>query len=578
MEGLNENILVRVNKWMDGNYDSVTKGEIKALIDANQVEALTDAFYKDLEFGTGGMRGIMGVGTNRINKYTLGAATQGLSNYLKSVYGNKEIKVALTHDNRNNAVTFAQVVADVFSANGIYVYFFESMRPTPELSFAIRQLGCQSGVMLTASHNPKEYSGYKAYWEDGGQIVAPHDENIIEEVIKITSVDDINFNAQPDLIQSIGGEMDDLFIAAVRAVSLDPDVILAQNDLKIVYTPIHGTGVNLVPRALSAIGFTNVNLVEEQCVVDGNFPTVIYPNPEEHEAMTMALAKGKAVDADIILATDPDADRVGIAIKNDDGEHILLNGNQTGTLLFEYLLDRWEAKGRLKGNEYIVKTIVTTNLIDKIAEVRGVKCFNVLTGFKFIGQIMTEQEGKSTFIAGCEESYGYLIGDHVRDKDAIVACNVLCEMAAYYKNLGKPLYQVLKEIYVKYGFYKEFLISITKTGKKGAEEISELMAGFRQNPPSTLGGDKVVLVKDYKSSTELDIITGKITAIDLPKSNVLQFTTDTGHVISARPSGTEPKIKYYISVNTKLDNTTDFELKEKELEVIVEGLKRDLVK
>lgn len=577
MEGLNENILVRVNKWMDGNYDSVTKGEIKALIDANQVETLTDAFYKDLEFGTGGMRGIMGVGTNRINKYTLGAATQGLSNYLKSVYGNKEIKVALTHDNRNNAVTFAQVVADVFSANGIYVYFFESMRPTPELSFAIRQLGCQSGVMLTASHNPKEYSGYKAYWEDGGQIVAPHDENIIAEVIKITSVDDINFNAQPDLIQSIGGEMDDLFIAAVRAVSLDPDVILAQNDLKIVYTPIHGTGVNLVPRALSAIGFTNVNLVEEQCVVDGNFPTVIYPNPEEHEAMTMALAKGKAVDADIILATDPDADRVGIAIKNDDGEHILLNGNQTGTLLFEYLLDRWEAKGRLKGNEYIVKTIVTTNLIDKIAEVRGVKCFNVLTGFKFIGQIMTEQEGKSTFIAGCEESYGYLIGDHVRDKDAIVACNVLCEMAAYYKNLGKPLYQVLKEIYVKYGFYKEFLISITKTGKKGSEEISELMAGFRQNPPSTLGGDKVVLVKDYKSSTELDIITGKITAIDLPKSNVLQFTTDTGHVISARPSGTEPKIKYYISVNTKLDNTTDFELKEKELEVIVEGLKRDLV-
>jgi len=577
MEGLNENILVRVNKWMDGNYDSVTKGEIKALIDANQVEALTDAFYKDLEFGTGGMRGIMGVGTNRINKYTLGAATQGLSNYLKSVYGNKVIKVALTHDNRNNAVTFAQVVADVFSANGIYVYFFESMRPTPELSFAIRQLGCQSGVMLTASHNPKEYSGYKAYWEDGGQIVAPHDENIIEEVIKITSVDDINFNAQPNLIQSIGGEMDDLFIAAVRAVSLDPDVILAQNDLKIVYTPIHGTGVNLVPRALSAIGFTNVNLVEEQCVVDGNFPTVIYPNPEEHEAMTMALAKGKAVDADIILATDPDADRVGIAIKNDDGEHILLNGNQTGTLLFEYLLDRWEAKGRLKGNEYIVKTIVTTNLIDKIAEVRGVKCYNVLTGFKFIGQIMTEQEGKSTFIAGCEESYGYLIGDHVRDKDAIVACNVLCEMAAYYKNLGKPLYQVLKEIYVKYGFYKEFLISITKTGKKGSEEISELMAGFRQNPPSTLGGDKVVLVKDYKSSTELDIITGKITAIDLPKSNVLQFTTDTGHVISARPSGTEPKIKYYISVNTKLDNTTDFELKEKELEVIVEGLKRDLV-
>lgn len=577
MEGLNDNIAARINKWVDGNYDVATKAEIKALMDNNQIEALTDAFYKDLEFGTGGMRGLMGVGTNRVNKYTLGAATQGLSNYLKTVYGEKEIKVALTHDNRNNAEVFAQVVADVFSANGIRVYFFETMRPTPELSFAIRQLGCQSGVMLTASHNPKEYSGYKAYWADGGQIIAPHDENIIAEVMKITSVDDINFNAQPSLIHSIGGEIDDKFIETLRAVSLDPDVILAQNDLKIVYTPIHGTGVNLVPRALSAIGFTNVHLVEEQCVVDGNFPTVVYPNPEEHEAMTMALAKGKAVDADIILATDPDADRVGIAIKNDQGEHILLNGNQTGTLLFEYLLDRWEAKGKLKGNEYIVKTIVTTNLIDKIAEIRGVKCYNVLTGFKFIGQIMTEQEGKSTFIAGCEESYGYLIGDHVRDKDAIVACNVLCEMAAYYKNMGKPLYQVLKEIYVKYGFYKEFLISITKTGKKGAEEIAELMAGFRQNPPSTLGGDKVVMIKDYKLSTQLDVNTGVVTAIDLPKSNVLQFITDTGHVISARPSGTEPKIKYYISVNTKLDSTTDFESKEKELEEIVEALRLDLV-
>jgi phosphoglucomutase len=576
MKDLDKNIAERVNQWMSEGYDEETKATIKKMLESSSKEELTDAFYRDLEFGTGGLRGIVGVGTNRVNKYTIGAATQGLSNYLKKQYPNQPIKVALAHDNRNFAEYFTQVTADVFSANGIYVYLFDGLRPTPELSFAIRHFGCQSGVMLTASHNPKEYSGYKAYWNDGGQIIAPHDTNIIDEVLKIDSISKINFKAIPGNIERIGREIDELFIEKVKSVSLNPDVIKKQHDLKIVFSPLHGTGVHLVPEALKSIGFTNVNLVEEQCTIDGNFPTVIYPNPEEKEALTMALDKAKQIDADLVMATDPDADRVGIAVKDDNNEFVLLNGNQTGTLLFHYLLHQWKQKNMLKGNEYIVKTIVTTYLIDRIAEAKGVKCYNVLTGFKFIGALMTELKGKEIFIAGAEESYGYLIGDHVRDKDAVVACNMIAEMTAWHLGNNRTPWQMLKEIYSEFGFFKEELISITKSGKKGAEEIKEMMTGFRENPPKSLGGKKVVKTMDYLASQEKDLETGKVTAIDLPKSNVLQFLTEGGNLISARPSGTEPKIKFYISVNTRLDSPENYYEKEKELKALIQAIKKDL--
>ncbi len=577
MDKLDRNILERVNTWLEGDYDEQTKAALRKLLDSGDADAVTDAFYQDLDFGTGGLRGIMGVGTNRVNKYTLGAATQGLSNYLKQQFPGELIKVAIAYDNRNNAQVFAQIVADVFSANDIHVYAFESLRPTPELSFAIRHLGCQSGVMLTASHNPKEYSGYKAYWDDGGQITAPHDKNIIGEVKKIASISQIKFEAKPHLIETIGEEIDSLFLERVKAVSLNPQAIQEQRDLKIVFSPIHGTGVDLIPRALKSIGFTNVHLVEEQCVVDGNFPTVIYPNPEEKEAMTMSLEKARQLDADLVMATDPDADRVGIAVKNLEQEFVLLNGNQTATLLFHYVLTQWEQKGLLKGQEYIVKTIVTTYLIDQIAQAKGVKCYNVLTGFKFIGSLMTALEGKATFIAGAEESYGYLVGDHVRDKDAVVACNMIAEMAAYHKSKGKTLYETLLDIYVEYGFYKEELISFTKTGKRGAEEIAELMSSYRQNPPSVLGGKKIIMVKDYQRSIEIDLATGTEASIDLPKSNVMQFIAEGGHLISARPSGTEPKIKYYISVNTTLDEASGYPQKEKELAALIAAIRADLL-
>jgi phosphoglucomutase len=576
MKDLEKNIAERVNKWLVEDYDEETKATIRKMLESGSKEEITDAFYRDLEFGTGGLRGIVGVGTNRVNKYTIGAATQGLSNYLKMQYPGQTIKVAIAHDNRNFAEYFTQVTADVFSANGIYVYFFDGLRPTPELSFAIRHFGCQSGVMLTASHNPKEYSGYKAYWNDGGQIIAPHDKNIIDEVLKIDSISKINFKAKPENIEKIGREIDELFIEQVQSVSLNPDIIKKRHDLKIVFSPLHGTAVKLVPEALKSIGFTNVNLVEEQCTIDGNFPTVIYPNPEEKEALTMALEKAKQIDADLVMATDPDADRVGVAVKDDNNEFVLLNGNQTGTLLFHYLLDQWKQKNMLKGKEYIVKTIVTTYLIDRIAEAMGVKCYNVLTGFKFIGSLMTELKGKETFIAGAEESYGYLIGDHVRDKDAVVACNMIAEMTAWHIENGKTPWQMLKQIYAEYGFFKEELISLTKSGKKGAEEIKEMMAGFRENPPKSLGGKKVVKTMDYQTSLEKDLETGKTTAIDLPKSNVLQFLTEGGNLISARPSGTEPKIKFYISVNTNLDTPGNYYEKEKELKELIQAIKKDL--
>jgi phosphoglucomutase len=574
---LDPQISTRAARWLGSDYDETTRAAVQNMLDENDTEAITDAFYRDLEFGTGGMRGIMGVGTNRMNKYTIGAATQGLSNYLLQQFASQNISVAVAYDCRNNAITFAQIVADVFSANGINVYFFDKLRPTPELSFAIRELGCQSGVMLTASHNPKEYSGFKAYWNDGGQIIAPHDKNIIAEVLKITEPKQINFNGRPELIALIGEEMDRKFIDTVAAVSKNREAIEAQHDLKIVFSPIHGTAVDIVPRALRAVGFTNLHLVQEQCVVDGNFPTVIYPNPEEHEAMTMALELADRVDADLVMATDPDADRVGIAIKNQQGQFILLNGNQTGSLLFHYLLQQWEAASLITGNEYLIKTVVTSYLIDKMAESKGVKCYNTLTGFKFIGALMTELAGKQTFIAGCEESYGYLVGDHVRDKDAVVASVMIAEMCAHYKNQGKSLFEALLDIYVEFGLYKEVLLSFTKTGKRGAEEIQALMEGYRSHPPRELAGLPIVRVKDYQLQRETDLRTGQSREIDLPKSNVMQFITDNGDIISARPSGTEPKIKYYISLNTPLERREDYEQEVMRLDELIEKIASEVV-
>jgi phosphoglucomutase len=480
----------RINTWLTGDYDESSKAEIRQLIDDKNVTELTDAFYRDLEFGTGGLRGIMGVGSNRVNKYTLGTATQGLSNYLKKIYPDQQIKVVIAHDNRNNSSVFANVVANVFSANGIYVYFFEGLRPTPELSYAIRSLGCQSGVMLTASHNPKEYNGYKAYGADGGQLVAPHDEAVMAEVLKIKDISEVNFKGIDSNIEKIGKEIDEKYLDDLAKLSISKDAIQRQHDLKIVFSPIHGTGGVMVPPALKRFGFTNVITVDEQMIVDGNFPTVIYPNPEEAEALTLALAKAAEVDADIVMATDPDADRVGLAIKDDAGQFILLNGNQALCLLVDYVLSAWESAGKLDGDQYVVKTIVTSYMIDAIAASKDVECLNVLTGFKYIGEIMTQRQGKKTFVVGGEESYGYLVGEHARDKDAVVACCMFAELAAYYKDQGRSVYDVLLGLYIKYGFYKEKLISITKKGKAGAEEIKAMMDDYRANTPTELGGNK----------------------------------------------------------------------------------------
>lgn len=573
---LESSIQARINSWLSGNYDESVKSEIKQLIAEGNTTELTDAFYRDLEFGTGGLRGIMGAGTNRVNKYTFGAATQGLSNYLKSLYPEKQVKVAIAHDNRNNSASLAKVVADVFSANGIFVYFFEGLRPTPELSFAIRELGCQSGVMLTASHNPKEYNGYKAYGADGGQFVFPHDEAVMAEVGKINGIDEIKFDCNPSNIQYIGKEIDEKYISALAALSISKDAIKRQKDLKIVFSPIHGTGSVSVPPALKAFGFENVIVVDEQMIIDGNFPTVIYPNPEEAEALTLALKKARETDADIVMATDPDADRVGLAIKNDKNEFILLNGNQALILLVNYMLNVWEKAGKLDGNQYIMKTIVTSYMIDKIAEAKNVECYNVLTGFKYIGEVMTQLQGKKTFIVGGEESYGYLVGEHARDKDAVVACCMFAEMAAYYKDQGSSLFATMVDLYVTYGFYKEKLISITKKGKEGAEAIKAMMDNYRNNTPLSLGGQKVVTLKDYKSSLSKDMSSGKTEAIHLPSSNVLQFFTEDGSIITARPSGTEPKIKFYCSVKAPLATKDLFYTTEQELDSKLSGMLKDL--
>jgi phosphoglucomutase len=569
-------ILERALRWTNEQFDENTRREVQALIDSGDNKALTDAFYCDLEFGTGGLRGIMGVGTNRVNRYTLGAATQGLSNYLNAQFPQGGLSVALAHDSRNNARAFASLVANVFSANGILVHFFEDLRPTPELSFAIRKLGCVGGVMLTASHNPKEYSGYKVYWSDGCQILPPHDKGIISAVQAISDIRDIRFEGRPELIKSLGAEMDRQFIDTSLTLRLRPEAPADASDLRIVYSPIHGTGMELVPRLLKEASYQNVFTVDAQCIPDGNFPTVVYPNPEEHEALTMALKLGEEQGAHLVLATDPDADRVGAAIRDPKGKFMLLNGNQTGVLLFEYLLEQWKAKGRLTGNEYVVKTIVTSYLIDRLAAEKGVECLNTLTGFKYIGAVMTEREGQKTYIAGCEESYGYLVGEHVRDKDAVGACLMIAEMAAYYHSRGQSLYEVLMGIYRKYGLFLETLISVTLKGKEGAEQIAELMKKFRSNPPTQLGGEAVVRVRDYQASIEKDLLTGNESPINLPKSNVLQLITESEGIISARPSGTEPKIKYYISLNHAFGPNESFVDAQKGMQRRFDQIEREL--
>ncbi len=560
MKGLEPTLVTKIQAWLDGNYDDATKAEIRQHIEREDADWLTDGFYKDLEFGTGGLRGIMGVGSNRVNKYTLGKATQGFSNYLLEKYADEaQIKVVIAHDCRNNSDVFAGFTADIFSANGIKVYYFESLRPTPELSFAIRELGCHGGVMLTASHNPKEYNGYKAYDKHGCQLVSPEDKAVMTEVQKVASIDDINFERNTDLVEVIGAEIDEKYYDALTALSISKEVIQRQKDLKIVFSPIHGTGGVSVPPVLKRYGFENVVLVEEQMTYDGNFPTVIYPNPEEKEALTLGLAKAKEIDADLLMATDPDADRVGIAVKNTDGEFVLMNGNQAATMMILYIMEAWEKAGKLTNKEYIVKTIVTTYMIDAIAADKGVDCFNVLTGFKYIGEMMTKLEGERYFLAGGEESYGYLVGEHARDKDAVVACAMLAEMVAYHKDNGSSMYEALLDAYQKYGFYLERLVALKKEGKKGAEEIQEMLKSLRATPPTTLGGSKVTMVKDYLTSESKNMMDGTVEKIDLPSSNVLQFFTENGSIISARPSGTEPKVKFYCSVNTELENKANYE-------------------
>jgi phosphoglucomutase len=555
---MEQQILDRVQKWLDGNYDEATKTAIRDL-QSNQPNELADAFYKNLEFGTGGLRGIMGVGTNRINQYTIGMATQGFANYLLTFFAGEQVRVAIAHDSRNNSRLFAEITANVMAANGIQVYLFEALRPTPELSFTIRHLKCHGGVVCTASHNPREYNGYKAYFNDGGQLVPPHDKNVIAEVEKIELVDDVKWKGGESNIHLLGEEMDKAYINMVKGLSVYPEVIQRQHDLKIVYTPIHGTGYKMVPDVLKAFGFTKVSVVDEQMIPDGNFPTVVYPNPEESEAMSLGLKKAAALDADILLGTDPDADRVGIGVKDNHGHWVLLNGNQTAVLAFNYLIEARKKKGIAQENDMVVKTIVTTDLIDLIATKSGVKSYSVLTGFKWIAELIKSKEAHENYIIGGEESYGLMIGDQLRDKDAVSAVALLCEMAAYEKDAGKSLFTKLLELYVEYGLFREHLISITKKGRDGQEQIAAMMEQYRSAPPKVLAGIPVVGLYDYEKREAKDLSNGQVCTIDLPKSNVLQFVLADGSKISARPSGTEPKIKFYFSVQGKLNAVQDFD-------------------
>lgn len=560
----------KVNSWLNGSYDEDTKNAIRDL-QKNNPNELADAFYQNLEFGTGGLRGIMGVGTNRMNKYNVGMVTQGYANYLKQSFKG-EVRVAIAHDSRNNSRFFAETTANVFAANGIKVFLFESLRPTPELSFAIRYLKCQGGVVCTASHNPKEYNGYKAYWDDGAQLVPPHDKNVIKEVEKIATVDEVKWSGGEKNITLIGADVDNEYMNMVKGLSVYPEVIARQKDLKIVYTPIHGTGIKLVPEVLKRFGFTNVTIVKEQMEPDGNFPTVKYPNPEEKETMSIGLNKAKEMNADILLGTDPDADRVGIGIKDNHGEWVLMNGNQTAVLAFNYVMEARKTKGIAKPNDMVITTIVTTGMINRIAQANGVTCYNVLTGFKWIAEMIREKEGKENYVIGGEESFGLMIGDRIRDKDAVSAVALLCEMAAYEKEKGRTLFEKLIDLYVQNGFYKEDLISITKKGMDGQQQIAAMMEGYRKDPPKNIHGSDVVELLDYELRKGKNLKTGKEWEIKLPKSNVLQFILEDGTKISARPSGTEPKIKFYFSVNTQLKNAADFDKVNKELEEKIKGI------
>jgi phosphoglucomutase len=566
----------RANQWLSEKYDADTQEKVKDLLKGDENE-LIECFYRDLEFGTGGLRGIMGVGTNRMNIYTVAMATQGLCNYLKAEFSHiPQIKIAIAHDSRNNSRHFAETTANICSANGFKVYLFDSLRPTPELSFAIRYFKCQSGVVITASHNPKEYNGYKAYWDDGGQIIAPHDKLIIKEVQSIQSIDKVNFKAQSENIEIIGSEIDDIYTNQITGLSLAHDVIKRQSTMKIVYTPLHGSGVHLVPMILQKFGFRNVIHVPEQDIPDGNFPTVASPNPEESSALAMAIKKAEETDADIVMATDPDADRVGVVVKNNKGQFIVLNGNQAAALLINYLLSKWAANGKLKGREYIVKTIVTTELLAGIAEKYNVACYDVLTGFKYIADVIKHFEGQKTFIGGGEESYGYLAGEFVRDKDAVMSCALLAETAAYAKDQGLTMYEQLLDIYKQYGFFKEKLVSVVKKGKTGAEEIQQMMKGFRGNPPSSINGSPLVGVMDYLDPDTLEKANKKNGGILIPKSDVLQFFTADGSKISIRPSGTEPKIKFYFGVKDELKNTSEFEKVNLALDNKISNIIKDL--
>jgi phosphoglucomutase len=564
-----------INKWLNGAFDQEVKEQIKQMQRDNP-DDIADAFYRNLEFGTGGLRGLMGVGTNRMNKYTVGMATQGYANYLKKSFPGEEVRVAIAHDSRNNSRFFAETAAHVFAANDIRVFLFEALRPTPELSFTIRHLKCQGGVVCTASHNPKEYNGYKAYWNDGGQLVPPHDKNVIAEVEKIHDVHDVKWHGHESNIQIVGKEIDEAYIKMVKSLSVYPEVIKEQKDLKIVYTPIHGTGITMVPAVLKEYGFENVHIVEEQSTPDGNFPTVVYPNPEESEAMSIGLEKARQLDADILCGTDPDADRVGIGVKDTKGNWVLMNGNQTAVLAFNYMIESRKEKGIAQANDMVVKTIVTTNMIDVIAAHYGVKCYNVLTGFKWIAELIKEKEATENYVIGGEESYGLMIGSQIRDKDAVSAVAILCEMASYEKSRGRSLYEKLLDLYLQYGYYQEDLVSITKKGMNGQQEIADMMEGFRKNPPKELGGSRVVELLDYQKQQKTNLGSGETEAIKLPKSNVLQFVTEDGSKVSARPSGTEPKIKFYFSVNTKLQSKEKFEQARDEAKSRIEKIKNEM--
>uniref|UniRef100_UPI003A895837 phospho-sugar mutase n=1 Tax=Alistipes putredinis TaxID=28117 RepID=UPI003A895837 len=575
--GLEQQVLAKAQKWLDGNYDAETKKQVKYLMD-NDMKELVESFYKDLEFGTGGLRGVMGVGTNRMNIYTVGAATQGLSNYLKRNFAGEEIRVVVGHDSRNNSRMFAERVADIFASNGFTVFLFDALRPTPELSFAIRELKCQSGVVITASHNPKEYNGYKAYWCDGSQVTAPHDKNIIDEVEKITEVDQVLTGRNPQNIHALGKDFDELYLNKIHELSLSPESVKRFHDMKIVYSPMHGAGVRLVPESLKRFGFTNVQLVPEQAVIDGNFPTVESPNPEERKTMSMAIDLAKKVKADLVLATDPDSDRIGVALPDENGEYVLLNGNQTLVLLMTYQLTRWAELGRLNGHQYVIKTIVTTEMVDAVADYFKVKCYECLTGFKYIAKIIRGHEGTDMqYIGGGEESFGYLAGDYVRDKDGVSACSLAAEAAAWVRDtMGISLYEWLKQLYVKYGFYQEGLVSVVRTGKEGAELIQRMMVDYRANPPKEILGSLVVKINDIQTLESFDVRTGKKTHLEQDKSNVLQWYTEDGTRVCVRPSGTEPKIKFYFGVKATLPSVADYEKVRAELNDKIERIKKEL--